>query len=98
MGVDYERMAASLLEGGHPTGGLTDFQDMLLEIKHTIVSFLFDVIGNRKTHAIWGICRLLGNKPEKIARDYGLSATAVQRYITAGDEEIERALDRRGRL
>ncbi len=98
MGVDYESLAASLLDNGYPIGGLSDFQDLLLERKHKIRSFLFSAASPRRSHAIWGLRRILGDKPGKIARDYGLEEKEVKQRIRLVDDQIEKALDRRGRL
>ena len=96
MGVDYEQMAQSLLDGGYPTGGGSSFVDLVIERKREILGALAHALSEPDALIIFRARRIWGWKKEKTARHYDLSPGAVEQITAQSDQAVEDELRARG--
>ncbi len=95
-GVDYEKMAQALLEGGGQGSG--DFREILIERKHQIRQAVEAADLREINKRVWALSRVFGLKKEKIARENALPRGSIEGRLERADRAIERSMAKRGLL
>ena len=84
MGIDYERLAESVLSPS--TGPDTGFREHVMDLRGTIEAALPEA---ESTRTVWVLARVAGWKAEKIARELATNAEKIGDTLARADREVE---------